>query len=54
MKEAIHNKMDRLERKLEQLAALYFGEDVHIVYLKNKDLKKAIIVDKEGKCTNEI
>ena len=32
VKEAIHNKMRKLEKKLERLASVYFGKNIVIVY----------------------
>lgn len=34
IKEAIHNKMRKLEKKLEHFASIYFGHDVVIIYAK--------------------
>ena len=34
VKEAIHKKMRKLEKKLERLASVYFDQDIIVVYAK--------------------
>lgn len=36
VKEAIHKKMRKLEKKLERLASVYFDQDITIVYAKGR------------------
>jgi hypothetical protein len=42
LQKSLHRKINKLEAKLQKLATIYFGEDMRIMYVKNRDLKKTV------------
>ena len=47
LKEALFRKMNKLEKKLEKYACIFFGKDVRIMYIPASSLKNVKIKDGE-------
>lgn len=39
--EALHRRMNKLERKLAKYASIFFGKDIKIIYVPAENLKNA-------------